>query len=437
MRDLTEAGPAGLNILTACEARNRLDRGEITSEQLVRDCLARIEAREPEIDAWAFLDSDLALAQARNRDAEKPRGLLHGIPVAIKDIYDTADMPTEYGTIIHRGHQPTADSEWVAALRAAGAVILGKAKTTAFANPYPTTTRNPHDFSRAPGVSSSGSAAAVADFMVPLATGSQTGGSVIRPASMCGVYGYKTTFGGLPSGGVRHAKPSIDTPGLFASSLDDAALMRAASRGESPATLDLPAEFRPRIGVCRTDQWSRALPETVAMIAMTEEILAEAGALVRDVELPPEVVQALEGFWVILATEDSRAIAAEARDHFDQLNPWSQKIVREVKDYSATQYERAKEAAQRGRVSLDALFAEFDVLITPSGPGEAPQDLTVIQPSDFNIVWTLMYVPCVSLPAFTGPNDMPVGLQVVGRRDADEHMLAVARWIEQRIAQAQ
>lgn len=437
MRDLTDAGPGGLNLLSASEARARLDSGEITSEQLVRDCLARIEAREPDIDAWAFLDPELALTQARARDSEPSRGLLHGIPVGIKDIYDTSDMPTAYGTTIHQGHRPAADSQWVAALRAAGAVILGKTRTTEFANPVPTSTRNPHHLERAPGASSSGSVAAVADFMAPLATGSQTGGSVILPASLCGIYGYKTSFGGLPAGGVRHAKPSIDTPGLFARCLDDVALMRAASLGIAPAALDLPGGAALRIGVCRTEVWPEALPESVAMLAAAAEILAGAGATVRDTELPDEVSQAMANFSAILCTEDSRAISADVGDHFDQINAWAQKSIREAKNVSDAQYEDAKAAAQRARAAIDGLFDEFDVLITPSTRGEAPTDRAAIEPSYFNRIWTLMYLPCLSLPAFTGPSGMPVGLQLVGRRDADEKLLAMGRWIEQRIAKVQ
>ncbi len=436
MADLSEAGPGGLNLLTASEARARLDRGEISAEQLVRDCLARIEAREPEIDAWVFLDRDLALAQARARDSEQPRGPLHGIPVAIKDIYDTADMPTAYGTTIHQGHRPAADSAWVAALRDAGAVILGKSRSTEFANPTPTTTRNPHDLERTPGVSSSGSAAAVADFMAPLATGSQTGGSVILPAAYCGIYGYKASFGGLPTGGVRHAKPSIDTPGLFARSIDDVALMRAASLGQTLAPLELPPDTSLRVGVCRTENWPKALPESVAMIADTAEILSSAGATVSDIEPPAEVSQAMAEFSTILCTEDSRAIAAEARDHSDQLNAWSQKSIREAKDVTEAQYENAKAVAERARAAMAKTLEDFDVLITPSARGEAPKDRTTIVPAYFNRIWTLMYLPCLSLPAFSGPSGMPVGLQLVGRRDADERLFAIGRRIEQRIAQA-
>lgn len=436
MRDLSEAGPGGLNLLTASEARARLDSGEITSEQLVRDCLARIEAREPDIDAWAFLDPDLALAQARERDNEEKRGLLHGIPVGIKDIYDTADMPTAYGTTIHEGHQPAADSTWVAALRDAGAVILGKTRTTEFANPVPTTTRNPHDLECAPGASSSGSVAAVADFMAPLATGSQTGGSVILPASLCGVYGYKTSFDGLPTGGVRHAKPSIDTPGLFARSLDDVALMRAASLGIAPAPLDLPGDTNLRVGVCRTEVWPEALPESVAMLATAAEILAGAGATVSDIEPPAEVDEAMVNFSAILCTEDSRAISADVGDRLDQINSWAQKSIREAKDVTEAQYENAKALAENARTAMAKTLEDFDVLITPSTRGEAPRDRASIEPSFFNRIWTLMYLPCLSLPAFTGPTGMPVGLQLIGPRDDDERLLAIGRWVEQRIAEA-
>ena len=436
MRDLKQAGPGGLNLLTASAARAQLDRGEITSEQLVRDCLARIEAREPDVDAWVFLDPDLALAQARARDGEPSRGLLHGIPVGIKDIYDTADMPTAYGAEFYEGHQPAADSIWVAALRAAGAVILGKARTTQFANPYPTTTRNPHDLERTPGASSSGSAAAVADFMAPLSTGSQTGGSVILPASLCGIYGYKPSFDGLPTGGVRHAKPSIDTPGLFARSVDDVALMRAASLGQQPTPLELVTDSALRIGVCRTESWPHAFPETVAMLAEAASMLTDVDATVADIEPPTEADAAMVNFSTIVSTEDAKALADEARDHFAQLNPWAQKSTREGASFSEAEYEHAKELAAQGRAAIDTLFDEFDVLITPSTRGEAPRTLTEMEPSYFNRLWTLMHLPCLSLPLFTGPSGMPVGLQIVGRRDDDERLLAIGRWVEQRIAQA-
>ena len=436
MADLATAGPAGLNCLGAAEMRARLDRGETTAEALVSDCLARIDAREPELDAWAFVDPELALAQARACDATAPRGLLHGIPVAIKDNFDTADMPTGYGTSFLDGHRPDTDSEWVAVLRAAGAVILGKARSTEFANPYPTTTKNPHDATRVPGASSSGSAAAVADFMVPLATGSQTGGSVVRPAAFCGVWGYKPTFGAFPSGGVRHAKPSIDTPGLFARTLDDVALMRAATLGTEPAALAWPDAAPPRIGVCRTAYWPQALPETVAAIERAATIFGRAGAAVAEIDLPAEVATAMAEFLVIVATEDARAIAADTDGHFDALNPWTQQSLRRAAGLTVDAYEQARTAAEVARARCDELLVGYDALLTPAVRGVAPDDFHDVETSDSNSVWTHMYVPCLGVPAFTGPHGLPVGIQLVARRGADDRLLAVAGWVTARIADA-
>ena len=231
MVELGPKGPMGLNALGAAEAARKLAAGEITSEALVRDCLARIEARDDVVRAWAFLDPDLALAQARARDAEPRRGPLHGIPIGIKDIFDTIDMPTGHGFPPYAGRKWGVDSACVAAFRRAGMVILGKTVTTEFACPSPLQTTNPHDPKRTPGVSSSGSGAAVADFMVPLANGTQTGGSVIGPSANCGVYGYKASLDGLDRTGLRHCKKSIDTLGLMGRSVDDLLLARAASTG--------------------------------------------------------------------------------------------------------------------------------------------------------------------------------------------------------------
>ena len=231
MPDLASRGPGGLNLLTATQAAAKLRDGSATSVELVEHCLARIAAREPEVHAWAFVDREIALQQARARDREAPRSPLHGVPVGIKDIFDTYDMPTAYGSQIYKDHRPVNDTAVVALLRLAGAVILGKCVTTEFASPVPIGTRNPHDLARSPGVSSSGSAAAVADFMVPLAVGSQTGGSTILPAAFCGVVGYKASLTGIDRGGIRHLRPTIDTMGLFARSIEDIALLRSVLVG--------------------------------------------------------------------------------------------------------------------------------------------------------------------------------------------------------------
>src|SRR5262245_42654346 len=285
MPDLASRGPGGLNLLTAAQAAARLREGSATSVELVEHCLARIAAREPQVHAWAFVDPDIALVQARARDNETPRGPLHGVPVGIKDIFDTCDMPTAYGSPIYKAHRPANDTAVVSLLRLAGAVILGKCATTEFASPVPIGTRNPHDLSRSPGVSSSGSAAAVADFMVPLAIGSQTGGSTILPAAFCGVVGYKASLTGIDRGGIRHLRPTIDTMGLFARSVEDIALLGSVLVGEASEKQSI-ASGRIRVGVCRTSRWSEAQPETVRALETAARALSASGADVIDTELP-------------------------------------------------------------------------------------------------------------------------------------------------------
>lgn len=424
---LQSRGPEGLNILSAAAMAAGIASGEFTSEALVSDCLARIDAREGDIHAWAFVDAELALAQARARDCERPAGPLHGVPVGIKDVLDTKDMPTEYGSHLYKGNQPDRDTATVAALRAAGAVILGKTVTTEFACPFPSVTRNPHDLERTPGVSSSGSAAAVADFMVPLANGTQTGGSVIRPASLCGLYGFKGSLEGLDRTGIRHLKPSIDTLGLFARHLDDIGLMRGALTGDS----DIAARSgAPRIGVARTHVWPQALPESVAMIEQASARLAAAGASVIDVDLADDFAAVMERFTFITSYEGLRASDDFIADHLDEINSWSRDGYVFGKSVSDADYQAAKAEAARVRGLLAAIFGDYDIMITPAATGEAPKDLTTIEGGAFNGLWTLMYGPCVTLPAFSGPNGMPVGLQLVGPEGSDAETLAWAGWVD-------
>lgn len=432
MADLTTKGPFALNGLTATDAAAKIAAGEITSEALVADCLARIEAREDEVHAWAFIDPDYALEQARARDgADGARGALHGVPVGIKDILDTNDMPTGHGSPIYRGDRPGKDSACVAALRAAGAVILGKTVTTAFACPYPAETRNPHDATRTPGVSSSGSAAAVADYMVPLANGTQTGGSVIGPAGRCGVYGYKASLDGLDRGGIRHLKPNLDTLGLFARSIPDLALMRAASHGKSEAaSLDIPAGRGPRIGICRTPHWGDVMPPVAALFGTAADILANAGAEVSEARLPDYLHDIEPDFQIISGVEGARALANEARDHLDTFNPWSRERFEAGAATSEARYRDALANVARGREMLNTLFADYDVFITPGHQDEAPQNVTEVITEAFNRLWTQMYTPAIHLPLFTGPGDMPIGFQVIGPQDGDDTAIAFAGWID-------
>lgn len=426
MSNLAVQRPAGLSGLTASEAAQRLRAGEITSEALVSDCLDRTASDDPTLKAWTFVDPDLALAQARACDAaDAPAGPLHGIPVGVKDVLDTHDMPTEYGSEIYAGHRPAADSACVAALREAGAVLLGKTTTTQFASPLPVGVRNPHDTDRTPGVSSSGSAVAVADFMVPLANGTQTGGSVILPAAFCGVVGYKASIDGLDRTGIAALKKSLDTLGYFARSVDDIALTYAAlTRDTVPEETD-----RPRIGVCRTPMWAEAEDYVQQTIEKAASTLSAAGYDVSDIDLPPQFETIEQPFRVISNYEGKAALADDFRDHMDKMNPWMRETGES--NWSDTDYAEAVEAANTARAALAGVYDDYPVILTPSTAGEAPADLESVTMSSFNRMWTLMHGPTITLPVATGPNGMPVGVQLAARVGGDARLISSTRAIHQ------
>jgi Asp-tRNA(Asn)/Glu-tRNA(Gln) amidotransferase A subunit family amidase len=432
MPDLTSRGPGGLNLLTASEAAAKLRDGSATSVELVEHCLARITAREPDVHAWAFVDRELALRQARARDRETPRGPLHGVPVGIKDIFDTCDMPTAYGSQVYQDYRPVNDTAVVAVLRLAGAVILGKCVTTEFASPVPIGTRNPHDPARSPGVSSSGSAAAVADFMVPLAIGSQTGGSTILPAAFCGVVGYKASLTGIDRGGIRHLRPTIDTMGLFARSIEDIALLRSVLVASAPARREHTG--RVRIGVCRTMRWDEAQHETKHAVEAAARTLAAAGADIVNAELPAVFAGIEETFNVIVQVEGLRAMAWEAEHHLATMNHWLRQTLGAANPPGEAEYDKAQAHSLACQRALAEIFERCDAIITPSTCGEAVTDLVSVSNSAFNRVWTLMRGPCLTIPAFTGPNGMPVGLQIVGPAGDDDRTIALADWIAARLS---
>jgi amidase len=312
-----DTGPSGLNLLSGTQAAEKIAAGETTSLAIVEDCLARIAAREPDIRAWAFIDPELARRQALARDQEPRRSAFHGLPIGIKDIFDTFDMPTAYGSSIYKGFRPAIDTAIVGLLRRAGLVILGKCATTEFASPVPIGVKNPHDFGRSPGVSSSGSAAAVADCMVPLSVGSQTGGSTILPAAFCGVFGFKASLTGIDRGGVRHLRPGLDTMGLFARDLRDLATLQAIVTGVRPTTP--PTELKGvRVGICRTLNWHQALPEAVDALELAAKELTSRGVMLHDAQMPDVFVGIEDSFRIISSVEGARALATETRDHFDQ-----------------------------------------------------------------------------------------------------------------------
>jgi Asp-tRNA(Asn)/Glu-tRNA(Gln) amidotransferase A subunit family amidase len=427
--------PSDPHQFSAAEAARRIASGELKSETLVRSCLERIKAREPAVEAWAFLDPELALTQARALDRATPRGPLHGVPVGIKDIIDTADMPSEYGSPIYRGHRPTADAACVALLRRAGCVILGKTVTTEFAHNHPGKTRNPHNPAHTPGGSSSGSAAAVADFMVPLAFGTQTGGSVIRPAAFCGVVGMKPSFNSINRAGLKMAAESLDTIGLFARTAEDAALALHVTSGRPVPEFGQAPGRKPRVGLCRTQRWNDAAAPARAAVERAAERLAQAGAEVRDFDLPEGCGRLFDDHAKIMNYESARALAWEFEHHpekiSDDLRPRIEAGLKETR----ADYDAARELARDCRRQLAGRMRECDFLVAPSAPGEAPVTLKSTGSSLFNRLWTLLGVPCVTLPAGAGPQGLPLGVQLVGAFDGDTGLLAWSHWAAGRISQ--
>ncbi|MEA2269250.1 MAG: hypothetical protein QOC64_1860 [Solirubrobacteraceae bacterium] len=424
---MTDAAAGELWGLGASEARRRIAAGELSSEALVGACLERIGEREPTIHAWAHLDAEAALAQARERDASPPRGPLHGVPVGVKDIVDTADMPTEYGTPIHAGHRPERDAACVTRLRAAGAVVLGKTVTTELALFQPPPTRNPVDPARTPGGSSSGSAAAVADAMVPLAIGSQTAGSTVRPASFCGILGFKPTHGLIDTAGVLCLSPRLDTLGVFARDPADLDLLGAVLADDWPP---LPGDARdrpPAIALARTPWWDAADADGRAAVETAAQRLAAAGARVREVELPASFAALPDAQDTLMAFDMGRNLAWEYEHHAARLSD----ILRGVLERGrATAPEAAEEAARlagAARAELAALLGDGEALLVPAVVGEPPADGSTGDPL-FCRAWTLLGVPAMSVPGMTGAHGLPIGVQLVGPAGADRTVRAAGAW---------
>lgn len=420
-----------LHALTAVDAAAAIAAGTLTSEALVAACLEHIQAREPIVRAWEYLDPAQALAQARACDRQPAQSPLHGVPIGIKDLIDTVDMPTTYGSPIYAGHRPAADAASVALLRAAGAVILGKTVTTEFAMFTPGKTANPHNPAHTPGGSSSGSAAAVADQMVPLALGTQTAGSIIRPASFCGVVGYKPTHGQFAVAGIKALSQSLDTLGGFARSVADLVLLRAVLVGGPPR---LPALTQaPRIGLCQTPQWPQVTEASRQALERAGQRCAAAGASVREVVLPADFTHLATAQETIQIFEGARCCAYELTQRREQLSRRLLELLAPAEGMTYDQYATALALATTCRQHLEGLFATHDVLLVPSAPGEAPAGLDATGNPLLNRMWTLLHTPAVSLPGAVGPHGLPVGVQVIGPRSQDERLLAIAAWMHQRL----
>jgi Asp-tRNA(Asn)/Glu-tRNA(Gln) amidotransferase A subunit family amidase len=420
---------ADLHLMSATEAAAAIAAGKLTSEALVEACLERIADREADVGAWAFVESAPALAQARACDKESPRGPLHGVPVGVKDMMDTYDMPTKYGTSIYKANRPIWDAACVALVRKAGGVILGKTVTTEMALRHPARTRNPLNLAHTPGGSSSGSAAGVADGMVPLAFGTQTLGSVIRPAAYCGVVGYKPTYGTINRAGVKSISDELDTIGTFGRSVADAALL-AGVVGDRPLTdFSKGVGSAPRIGVPATKHWPQPDAVTLARLEDAKTRLAAKGARIEAVDLPATFDGLAEACDVICGYDAYRSYAYERTTAADQLSPFLTGFLNKAVSIERPTYEAALTLASACRRQADTIFRQVDCLLVPAAGGEAPKGLDSTGDPYLNKVWTLLHLPCVTVPAFTGPTGLPIGAQLVGARNGDAKLLNAAEWV--------
>lgn len=436
-------------MLGARQAAQGIRDGLFSAEDLVRACLAQIEARDPEVQAWAYLDPQHAITQAQQADqwraAGKPLGPLHGVPVGIKDIIDTADMPTEDGTPLHSGRNPWHDAKVVDLLRAAGAVILGKTVTTELATYAPGKTRNPHNPAHTPGGSSSGSAAAVAAGMVPLAVGTQTNGSTIRPAAFCGVFGFKPTRGTVSCRGILRQSARLDQPGFFARSVEDLALLGevlmaydADEDGMHPHAVtplqrvcDEDPPLPPKLALVKTPWWDQLDADAREGFGELAEHLAEH---VGEFELPASSAQVLDWQRTVMEADIAFNYAADFERGAGQMSASLREQIERGRQTTAVDYMAALERMPRIAESLDEIFDRYDAILTPAVHGTAPAGLDSTGSPQFCTLWTFCGMPALSLPLLSGENGLPVGVQLVGRIGDDARLLRTARWLMNSLA---
>ncbi|WP_300549500.1 amidase [Roseovarius sp.] len=439
------ANNADILMLDACTLRERLATGALSALEVVEASISRIEAREPEVHAWAWFDPEFARAQARQLDTHRQTGRaigpLHGLPVALKDIIDTARIPTENGCALDKGRVPIKDATIVDKLKTAGAIIMGKTVTTELAFMEPGATRNPHNLAHSPGGSSSGSAAAVADGMVPLAVGTQTGGSIIRPASYCGVTGFKPSFGAIPRTGILMQSPTLDTVGVFARTPADAALIAEVLFGHDeadPATRPEPAPplleiatseppIKPIFAFVKPPGWDDADPELHAAFSELAEALGER---MFEIDLPAPFADAAMLRERINFAEMARYYYSYGKKGADQLGPQTLEALSKGNTTLARDYLAALDWGDVLYAGLDEIFDRCDAIICPAAMGPAPEGLEFTGSALFNGLWTFVGTPAVTIPAFTAENGLPMGIQLVAARGNDARLLRNANWFQ-------
>ncbi|MEM9223812.1 MAG: amidase [Pseudomonadota bacterium] len=435
----------------ASDVARRLAEGAVSARDVAEACLDRIAAREEEVRAFVHLSPEYVRAQAdaidAHRKAGRPLGALHGIPVALKDIIDTVDYPTENGTVLDAGRRPSVDSAIAARLRAAGALVIGKTVTTELAFQYPGPTRNPHNPNHTPGGSSSGSAAAVADGMVPIAFGTQTVGSMIRPASFCGVVGIKLTHGTVPMTGVLSTAEPLDTAGVFALNVADAALALNVCQGHDPADprtrviprADLfaaalePPPVTPRIAIIGGPFWEDVSADVRGLFEELENLLGDEA---DRVSLPEVFGNAFPAHMQVMKAQFARNLRNYRERGAEKLSPQMTSALAEGAKVLATEYLSGLDWQTALRTGLEPIFDRYDVIVTPSAGGEAPPGLESTGDSKYNALWTFVGAPCANIPAGKGTNGLPIGVQLVGRAGEDARLIRNAAWLEHRLSEA-
>ncbi|WP_429279168.1 amidase [Paraburkholderia sp. GAS41] len=421
-----------IHALSVREIARQVAQRTLSAEAVTRAYIERIDALEAAVHAWQYFDAELALGQARRLDkAGSASGPLAGVPVGIKDVMDTVDMPSGYGSPIYATHRPVTDAAAVAAVRAASGIVMGKTVTTEFATFKPGPTVNPHSLSRGephtPGGSSSGSAAAVAAGMVPVAFGTQTAASIVRPASFCGIIGYKPTFGTLPTAGIKPLSPSLDTLGVLTRRVDDAAFFVGVLANRE-FLLEVAGGLR--VGVCATPHWDAASPASRQALADAARSLEASGAMVADVVLPHACDNLADLQTAIMSYEASLAYVPEYQTRLNDLSEPFLAVLAAGAALGGERYAVLQQEAEQGRGVMAAVFDRFDVLLAPGAPGEAPAGLVSTGDPIFSRMWTLLGNPCVNVPVCTGPSGLPIGVTVVGPRWRDHVALSAAARLE-------
>jgi len=418
-------------MLSALDLARRIEAGALKASAVIDRCAQAIAAQEHEIGAFTVLDIEGARGEADKQGATP----LHGLPVGIKDIFDTSDFATEYGSPIYAGHRPKADAALVMAVRRAGGVVLGKTVTTEFASLQPAGTRNPRKPAHTPGGSSSGSAAAVAAGMLPIAFGSQTGGSVIRPAAYCGVAAFKPSFRLIPTIGMKAFSWSLDTAGVFGAGVEDVAFAAAAVTGRDLRIDTSTSATAPSIALIRTHLWPEASAEMQAVVEHAARAAQTAGARVQEIVLPAIFEDMHRCHRIIQDFEAFQTLAYEYDRHHERLGAILRAQLDKAAALTPDVYDEARRTARRARQTFADLMAKTDVILTPSAPGAAPHGLGSTGLPTFNRLWTLLGTPCVNVPGMTGAGGLPLGLQIVGRFARDKLALAAAEFLARALAQ--